>query len=269
PWEWYPELKKITDRYGVIIFSTPFDDTAVDFLENMKMPVYKVASLEITDTVLLRKIAKTGKPVIISRGTSSPSEIRQALEMLKSNGAGPMAVLHCVSSYPSRPEEMNLKTIPDIVKKLGVVSGLSDHTLSISVPVAAAALGASIIEKHLTLRRSDGGTDCDFSLEPDEFKKMVDSIREVEKSLGRPTYKLVGGEKESARLRRSIFVVQDIKKGDQFTLKNVKSIRPGCGLPVKFFEEVIGLKARKDIEKGTPLKWKLIKKSKKLKEVKY
>lgn len=259
PWGWYQEIKKITDKYKVILFSTPFDETAVDFLEEMGTPLYKVASLEVTDTELLKKIAQTKKPVIISRGATSVSEIGAALNILKKNGAKEIAVLHCVSAYPARPEEMNLKTIPDIAKKFKVIAGLSDHSLGLAIPLAAVALGASIIEKHITLKRSDGGVDTDFSLEAEEFKNLVKAIREVEKALGRPNYATTKDEEKNKIFRRSLFIVKDLKGGDQFTADNVKSIRPGHGLSPRFFPAIIGKVAKRNIRPGTPLDWRLIK----------
>lgn len=259
PWEWQPKLKKIAEDLGMILFSTPFDDTAIDFLEKMDVPCYKVASFECTDTWLLKKIAKTKKPVIISRGMASEEELKEAVSTLRENGTDQIAVLHCVSAYPAKPEEMNLKTIPDIRERFGVVSGLSDHTLGIEVAIAAVALGASIIEKHVTLDRSAGGVDDSFSLEPHELKQLVSSVRVVEKALGKPHYVPASPrEAEEKHWRRSLFVVQNIKKGEKFTSENVRSIRPADGLPTKFFDEIIGKTAKRDIERGTPLAFDLI-----------
>ena len=258
PWKWQPELKKIAESCGVLLFSTPFDETAVDFLETMEVAVYKVASFEIPDIELLKKIASTKKPVIISRGMSSFSELQTAISVLRKNGASDVAVLHCVSSYPAKPEEMNLLTIPDIKKKFGVVVGLSDHTLTTAVSVASVALGASIIEKHFTLRRSDGGPDAGFSLEPEELKQLVCDIRTVEKALGQVRYGAGEKEAENIVFRRSLFVVRDIRNGERFTRKNIRCIRPGYGLAPIFLPKVLGKKANKDIKKGTPLSWKEI-----------
>lgn len=258
PWEWQPKLKKIANNYGIPLFSTPFDETAVEFLEKMGVPAYKIASFEITDIELLKKVAQTKKPVIISRGMSSLEELKFAVSVLRKNGASQIAVLHCVSSYPADPEEMNLTTIADIKKKLNVVSGLSDHTLTISVAVASAALGASIIEKHFTLKRSDGGPDAGFSLEPEEFKELVKSVREAEKAVGKTQYRSGGKEKENIIFRKSLFIVRDIKRGEEFTRENVRCIRPGYGLAPKFLPKIIGKKSKKIIKRGTPLAWKLV-----------
>jgi pseudaminic acid synthase len=258
PWEWQPKLKKIAEGYGRILFSTTYDETAVDFLEKMGMLAYKIASFEIADLELLKKVANTKKPIIISRGMASLEELELAISTLRENGAPQIAVLHCISSYPAKPEEMNLATIPDVRERFGVVVGLSDHTLTTSVAVAAVALGASIIEKHFTLRRADGGSDAAFSLEPEEFKELVKSVREVEKAVGKIQYGPGKGELENIVFRRSLFVVEDIKSGGKFTPRNVRCIRPGYGLAPKFLPEIRGRKAKKDIKRGTPLKWNLI-----------
>lgn len=258
PWEWQKELKEIVESYGKIFFSTAYDETAVDFLEKMKIPAYKVASFEITDIELLKKIAKTKKPVIISQGMASLDELKLALLTLKKNGIKQVAVLHCVSSYPAKPEEMNLATIPDIRRRFGVVAGLSDHTLTTSVAVASVSLGASIIEKHFTLRRADGGPDASFSLDPEEFKVLVESVRQVEKAIGKVNYGVGKEELENIVFRRSLFVVKDVKKGEKFTRENLKSIRPGYGLSPKYFKTVLGKKIKKTTRKGTPLSWDLI-----------
>lgn len=260
PWEWQPKLKQYAESKGLLLFSTPFDNTAVDFLEKMKVSLYKVASFEIADIPLLKRIGKTKKPVIISRGLASLNDIKLAIKTLKANGAPAVAVLHCVSSYPALPEQMNLATIPDIGKKFKVVSGLSDHTLDITVSLTAVALGAAIIEKHFTLKRTDGGPDAGFSLEPAELKKLVLTVREIEQAIGKPTYKIGKKEKENIVFRRSLFAVKDIKRGEKFTVRNLRSIRPGYGLAPKYYDQILGKSARKDIAAGTPLSWKLIKK---------
>lgn len=258
PWEWQPKLQKIAKRYGVILFSTPFDDTAVDFLEKMKVPAYKVASFEIGDLELLKKIGSAKKPVIISRGMADLREIRLAVKILKKSGAPSVAVLHCVSSYPARPEEMNISTIPLLHKKLKTVVGISDHNLDPAVTIGAVALGAKIVEKHVTLRRVDGGPDAAFSLEPKELKELVRSIRTVEESMGKP--RIFPGKRESTNLifRRSLFVVKDAKKGDKISRLNVRCIRPGYGLQPVFLNEVLGKKFRKDARRGAPLTRDLI-----------
>lgn len=253
PWDWQPKLQKIAKKYGVILFSTPFNPTAVDFLEKMKVLVYKVASFEIGDLELLKKIGSTKKPVIISRGMANLGEIKLAIKTLKNAGAPSVAVLHCVSSYPANPEEMNISTIPLLQKKLGVIAGISDHNLDSAVTIGAVALGAKIVEKHVTLKRSDGGPDAAFSLEPKELGDLIRSIRIVERSLGKP--QLVPGKRESSNLifRRSLFVVKDVKRGDKLSLVNVRCIRPGYGLQPKFLNKVLEKKFKKDIKRGTPL----------------
>jgi len=259
PWDWQPKLKRHAEKKGAILFSTPFDKTAVDFLEKMNVALYKVASFEVVDIPLLKRIGQTKKPVIMSRGMASVPELKLAIKTLRNNGAPKIAVLHCVSSYPAQPEQMNLATIADIAKKFKVTPGLSDHTLSITVPIAAVALGARIIEKHITLSRADGGPDAEFSLEPDELKQMVKSVREAQLAIGKPYYGLDKKESENIIFRRSLFAVKNIKKGEKFTEENIRSIRPGYGLTPKYYDKVIGKTAVKNIERGTPLNWNLIK----------
>src|SRR4030042_6067032 len=258
PWEWQPKLKKYAESKGLVLFSTPVQESAVAFLEKMNVSMYKVGSFEIVDLGLLKKIGKTKKPVIISRGMASIKEIKLAIKTLKNAGAPQVAVLHCVSSYPAIPSEMNLATIPAIAKRCGVISGLSDHSLGTAVALTAIGLGACIIEKHLTLRRSDGGPDAAFSLEPKEIKELVEAVRETEMIIGRPAFYTGKREKENKIFRRSLFVVKKIRKGEKFTFENIRSIRPGYGLMPKFLEKILGRKARKDIERGTPLKWNLV-----------
>lgn len=258
PWEWQPELKKIANSYGIPLFSTPFDDAAVDFLEKMGVPAYKIASFEITDIELLKKIACTGKPVIISRGMASLPELKLAVSTLRKYGTPSIAILHCISSYPAKPEEMNLATIPDIRKKFGAVVGLSDHSLSTLVPIIAVALGASIIEKHFTLSRADDGPDASFSLEPEEFKELVKSVRGTEKAIGTICYGVGKKESENIIFRRSLFVVKDIRKGEKFTRENIRCIRPGYGLAPKFLPKILGKKSKKSIKRGMPLVWEFI-----------
>ena len=219
PWEWQPKLKKYAEERGLVCFSSPFDNTAVDFLEKMKVELYKVASFEVVDIPLLKRIGRTKKPVIMSRGMASLSELKLAVRTLKENGAPDVAILHCVSSYPARPEEMNLATIPEISKKLNVIAGLSDHSSGIAAAIASVALRSSIIEKHLIISREEGGPDAAFSLEPDEFSQLVKSVREAEKAIGKPSIKVGNGESENIIFRKSLFVVKDIKKGELFTKK--------------------------------------------------
>jgi len=256
PWEWQPKLKAVAEELGLDCFSTPFDDSAVDFLENMKVPAHKIASFELVDSSLLRKVAVTGKPVIMSTGMATLAEIDEAVRTLREAGCTQLALLKCTSAYPSPPEEMNLRTISHLSNAFGVPVGLSDHTLGFSVPVAAVTLGACIVEKHLTIRRSDGGPDAAFSLEPAEFKAMVNAVRVAEAALGRVNYEVTKNEAASRNFRRSLFVVEDVKSGEVFTPKNVRSIRPGYGLPPKYLPIVIGRQAAQDLTRGTPLSWK-------------
>lgn len=253
PWEWQPKLKAEAEKLGMHCFSTPFDETAVDFLEKMDVPAHKIASFELVDTILLKKVAATGKPVIMSTGMATLAEIDEAVRTLRANGCTQLALLKCTSAYPSLPEDMNLRTIPHLADAFGVPVGLSDHTLGIAVPVAAVALGACIIEKHFTLCRSDGGPDAGFSLEPGEFKAMVEAVRVAEKSLGVVSYEISEKEAASRVFRRSLFVVKDIKKGEKFTPENIRSIRPGHGMPVKEMKRVLKATASKDLEQGTPM----------------
>ncbi|MBU6182378.1 MAG: pseudaminic acid synthase [Verrucomicrobia bacterium] len=253
PWGWQPTLKAEAEKLGMHCFSTPFDETAVDFLEKMEVPAHKIASFELVDTILLKKVAATGKPVIMSTGMATLAEIDEAVRILRANGCTQLALLKCTSAYPSLPEDLNLRTIPHLAEAFGVPAGLSDHTLGIAVPVAAVALGACIIEKHFTLRRSDGGPDSAFSLEPEEFRAMVDAVRVAEKALGKVNYEMSEKEQASRVFRRSLFVVKDMKAGEEFTRENVRSIRPGHGLPVKELYRVLGQKATGNLHRGTPL----------------
>lgn len=254
PWEWQPRLKALANDLGMDCFSTPFDATAVDFLEEMNVPCHKVASFEVADIPLLKKIGSTGKPVIMSTGMASLAEIDEAVTTLRESGTRELALLKCTSAYPAPPEEANLRTIPHLAQAFNCVAGLSDHTLGSAVAVGAVAVGARIVEKHFTLARADGGPDSAFSMEPDEFRQMVQDIRTVEKALGSVCYDLTPKQKECKVFRRSLFVVKDMKAGDVFTEENVRSIRPGYGLPPKFLGLVLGKRANTFIAKGTPLK---------------
>lgn len=258
PWEWQPKLKAMADSLGIMLFSTPFDFTAVDFLETMDVPCHKIASFEIVDLPLIRKVAATGKPVIMSTGMASEAEIEEAVTAFRGAGGSELVLLKCTSAYPAPPEEMNLRTIPYLAERFGVVAGLSDHTLGIDMPIAAVALGARVIEKHLCLSRDLGGPDAAFSLEPDEFTAMVRSVRNVEKGLGTVCFELTEKQKASAVFRRSLFAAQDIKAGETLTPDNVRSVRPGHGLHPKHFDDIIGQTAKAAIRKGTPLSWELI-----------
>ncbi|MFZ3263886.1 MAG: pseudaminic acid synthase [Terriglobales bacterium] len=258
PWEWQPKLKEIANELGMHLFSSGFDDSAVDFLEQMNVPAHKVASFELVDVGLIQKMARTKKPLIMSTGMASEVEIAEAVQAARQAGATQIALLKCTSAYPAPPEEANLLTIPELARQFDCPTGLSDHTMGIAVPVAAVALGASIIEKHLCLSRADGGPDSAFSLEPQEFKTMVDAVHTVEKALGLPQFAASQREASSLKFRRSLFVVEDVKQGDVFTKQNVRSIRPADGLLPRHIDEVLGRRAACNIERGTPLSWNLI-----------
>jgi len=258
PWEWQPRLKTIADGLDLALFSSPFDDTAVDFLEQMRVPAYKIASFEMIDTPLIEKVARTGKPVIISTGMATLEEIHDAVAAVHRTGNSQLALLKCTSAYPAPPEEMNLHTIPDLSRRFGVPVGLSDHTLGTAVPVAGVSVGACIVEKHFTLSRSVRGPDSEFSLEPHEFKRMVEDIRTAERALGGVCYAVSEREQASKVFRRSLFVVKDIRAGEIFTIDNVRSIRPANGLPPKFLGDVLGRKAAVDLKRGTPLRWEAV-----------
>lgn len=258
PWEWHPRLKEIAEDLGLVFFSTPFDKSAADFLENLNVPAYKVASFEITDIPLIEYIALKGKPVIISTGIATFSDIEEAVNAIRSKRNNEIILLKCVSAYPTPLEDVNLETIPDMREKFKTIVGLSDHTLGISVPIASVTLGAKIIEKHFILDRKLRSPDAAFSLEPEEFKAMVKSVREVEKALGEVSYELTEKMKKSRELSRSLFVVKDIKAGEIFTGKNVRSIRPGYGLHPKHLKNILGKKAKKNIKRGTPLNWNFV-----------
>jgi pseudaminic acid synthase len=253
PWEWQPQLKREAECLGLTCFSTPFDDSSVDFLETLNVPAYKIASFELIDVGLLQKVARTRKPIILSTGMATFEEIGAAVQTLRKAGCEELALLKCTSSYPSRPEDMNLKTIPHMQQAFGVPVGLSDHTLGLPVPIAAVALGACIIEKHLTLRRADGGPDSAFSLEPDEFREMVEAVRVAEKSFGEVSYALTKAEQSSRVFRRSLFAVEDIQAGQQFTTDNVRSIRPSHGLHPGLLGRLLGRRATRTIKRGSPL----------------
>jgi pseudaminic acid synthase len=258
PWEWQPRLKDIAAEMGLDLFSTPFDHSAVEFLERMQVPAYKIASFELVDLPLIERAARTGKPLIVSTGMATLAEIDEAVRAARGAGAKAIALLKCTSAYPAVPAEMQLGTIPHLAAAFGLPVGLSDHTLGIAVPVAAVALGACLVEKHLTLSRSRGGPDSAFSLEPREFKAMAAAIRVAEAALGEGRYELTEQETASRVFRRSLFVVQDMQAGETFTPENVRSIRPGHGLPPKYLPEVLGQKAAVNIKKGTPLSFDLI-----------
>jgi len=256
PWVWQPELKRIADDLGLTLFSTPFDSAAVDFLEQMQVPAYKIASFELVDLPLLRRVAATGKPILLSTGMATLGEIDEAVAAIREAGGSELALLKCSSAYPASPEQMNLRTIVHLARAFDVVVGLSDHTLEPVVPVAAVAAGACIIEKHLTLSRADGGADSRFSLEPAEFKQMVQAVRIAHAALGGVHYGPSEQETELRRLRRSLFVVENVTRGEEFTAKNVRSIRPSDGLHPRFLDRILGQKARVNVARGTPLHWR-------------
>ncbi|EPG75993.1 pseudaminic acid synthase [Leptospira fainei serovar Hurstbridge str. BUT 6] len=258
PWDWQPKLQEIAKSLGLEIFSSPFDKSSVDFLEKMSVPAYKIASFEITDIPLIKYVASKGKPIIISTGIAFIDDINLAVQACREVGNNRIIILKCTSSYPAPYDEINLKTIPNLSETFGVVAGLSDHTEGWAVPVAAVALGAKVIEKHFILDRKIGGPDSSFSMEPDEFRTMVDAIRNVEKALGSVNYDLSEKVKTSREFSRSLFIVKDIKKGEQFTHENVRSIRPGFGLPPKYFERILGKTALEDFIAGTPLDFGMI-----------
>jgi len=259
PWEWHQPIRELARELELDCFSTPFDATAVDFLETLDMPAYKIASFEIVDIPLLTRIAGTGKPVIMSTGMATLEEIVEAVEAVRAAGTGGLALLKCTSAYPAPPYEVNLRTIGHLAETFDVPVGLSDHTLGIAVPVAAVAAGACIVEKHVTMARADGGPDSDFSLEPDEFKAMVDAIRVAERAMGCVQYGVSDAEKSSRVFRRSLFVVKDVKEGEVLSDAHVRSIRPGHGLHPRHLSEVLGRRAACDVARGTPLRWDLVK----------
>ncbi|WP_370641346.1 pseudaminic acid synthase [Eubacterium sp. MSJ-33] len=258
PWEWQEELQTYAHACGIDFFSSPFDLTAVDFLENLHVPAYKVASFEINDIPFIRKIAKTGKPIIMSTGIAYLEDIDLAVRTCLEEGNDQVILLKCISSYPAPYENMNLNVIPNMKDTFDCICGLSDHSMGTEIAVAAVALGAKVIEKHFTLCRADGGEDSQFSMEPQEFKSMVQQIRNVEKALGTVTYALNDAQIDSRIYSRSLFVVKDIKQGEVFTPENVRSIRPGIGMHTKHWDEILGKHARCDIEKGTPMDWKYV-----------
>lgn len=255
PYEWQPKLKKIAEDLGLVFFSSPFDFEGVDFLESIDCPIYKIASLEITDIPLIEYIASKGKPMIISTGVAEIEDIELALEACYRQGNRDITLLKCTSQYPATVEEANLITIPDMKKRFGIEVGVSDHTMGSLVPTVAVSLGATVVEKHFILDRKLGGPDSTFSMEPHEFKEMVDSVRQTEAALGKVKYSVSDTDKNRCR---SLFVVQDIKNGDLLTEENIKSIRPGYGLHPMYYKEILGKKVLKDISRGTPFKFEYI-----------
>jgi len=253
PWEWHKQLFDVAKEEGLICFSSPFDSTAVDLLEELNCPIYKIASFEITDIPLIEYVASKGKPIIISTGIADISDIELAIETCHKAGNTDITILKCTSAYPAAPQDANLSTIEDIKKRFNVKSGLSDHTMGIEGPVVAVALGATVIEKHFILDRSIGGPDAHFSLDESEFKAMVDAVRIAEKMIGKVDYEMTEKKIQSRNFSRSLFISSHVKKGDVLTNENVRSVRPGIGLPPKYLKEIIGKTFNSDLEMGTPL----------------
>ena len=259
PWEWHAELQEYAHELGLDFFSTPFDFSAVDFLEDLDVPVHKIASFEMVDIPLIKYVSATGKPAIMSTGMASLAEIEEAVKAFKSTGNEQLVLLKCTSSYPAPYEESNLRTIPHLAETFGVSAGLSDHTMGITAPIVAVTLGACVIEKHFILDRSIGGPDSSFSLEPAEFKAMVEAVRIAEKAIGQISYQTTPKQQSGLAFRRSLFVVEDVKEGERFTSTNVRSIRPSNGLHTRHYDEVLGSVATRDLKKGEPLSWDMVK----------
>ncbi len=258
PWEWHRPIIERAQTHGMIVFSTPFDATAVDFLEELHVPAYKIASFENADLPLIRKVAATGKPMIISCGMASVAELDEAVRTARDNGCDQIVLLKCTSSYPASPESANIRTITHLRELFAIEAGLSDHTLGIGVAVASVALGATVIEKHFTIDRSQGGVDAAFSLEPHEMRLLVEETRRAWQSLGGVTYGTSSAEKKSMQFRRSLYVAEDMRAGDVFTPRNLRSVRPGFGMPPKYYDRLIGHRVKNDIPKGTPVSWDLL-----------
>lgn len=258
PWDWQPKLKELANSLGMDCFSSPFDFTSVDFLEKMDVPAYKIASFEITDIPLIKKVAETGKPVIISTGIATVEDIELALKTCKEAGNENVILLKCSSAYPAPYESINLNTMVDMAEKFGCIMGLSDHTMGCAVSIAAVAMGAKVIEKHLTLARADGGVDAAFSMEPEEFKEMVEGIRNVEKAKGIVSYDLTDKQKSQRTFSRSLFIAADIKAGEVLTPENLRSVRPANGLHTKYYEELLGRKVVRDCKYGEPMSWDMV-----------
>ena len=257
PWEWHSKIFEVAKEEGLVCFSSPFDNSAVDLLEKLNTPIYKIASFEITDIPLIEYAASKGKPMIISTGIAEIKDIELAIKACKKSGNNDITILKCTSAYPSDPKDSNLLTIPDIKTRFGVKVGLSDHTMGIEGPVVATVLGATVIEKHFILNKSIGGADAHFSLDEKEFTEMVNSVRKAEEMLGKVDYAMSEKKMKSRQFSRSLFVVKNVKIGDQITLENVRSIRPGFGLHPKHFSLIIGKQFNQDLEKGTPLSFEL------------
>lgn len=258
PWEWHKPLFEHARKRGLMIFSTPFDESAVDFLEELGVGAYKIASFENTDWPLLKKVAATGKPVIMSTGLATITDLDEAVRTLRDAGCKDLVLLKCTSTYPATPENTHLATIPHMRELFKCHIGLSDHTMGIGAAVAAVALGARVVEKHFTLRRADGGVDSTFSIEPDELKNLVIESERAFLAMGQVFYGVQEAEKKSLRFKRSLYVVKDVKAGEKFTADNLRVIRPGDGMQPKFYETILGKTASRDIKAGTPLTWEVL-----------
>lgn len=258
PWEWHKDIFDRCKQKGIIGFSSPFDETAVDFLEGLNCPVYKIASFELVDIPLIKKVASTGKPIIMSTGMATIDEIQEAVNCAKESGCKDLVLLKCYSNYPANPANSNLLTITDMRKRFGCEIGLSDHTLGIGVPIASIALGATVIEKHFTLSKKDGGVDSSFSLEPFEMKELVRETRKAWQALGKINYGPIGEEVKSLVFRRSVYAVKDIKVGEVLTSENVKVVRPGLGLSPKYYKDILNKQAKRDIARGTGINWEMV-----------
>ena len=258
PWKWHKPIFEHCKKLGLIYLSTPFDETAVEFLEDLDVPCYKIASFENTDIPLIRKVAATGKPMIISTGMANIFELDEAVKAARECGCTELILLKCTSSYPAIPDHTNLSTLPHMAKLFNCQIGISDHTMGIGVAVASVGFGANVIEKHFTLDRNDGGVDSEFSIEPDEMCNLVKETKSAWQAIGKVSYGPTENEKNSYKFRRSLYVIKDMKKGDKFTEENIKAIRPGFGLTPKYYETLLGKKAIRDILRGTALKWDLV-----------
>ncbi|WP_369380988.1 pseudaminic acid synthase [Lysinibacillus fusiformis] len=258
PWEWHKEIFAKAQELGLLAFSSPFDETAVDFLETLNVPAYKIASFENVDIPLIKKVARTGKPMIISTGMATAAELDEAVRAAREEGNNQIILLKCTSTYPATPANSNLVTIPHLKEMFSTEIGLSDHTMGVGVSVTAVALGATVIEKHFTTSRAEGGVDSEFSMEPHELKMLVEETKRAWQSLGNVSYGPTSAEKESAKFRRSLYIGSDLKAGDILTEQNVRNVRPGLGLPTKYYDLVIGKSIKHDVKKGTPLSWELL-----------
>jgi len=258
PWEWHQEIFNKAKELGLLAFSSPFDETAVDFLETLDVPAYKIASFENVDIPLIRKVARTGKPIIISTGMATAAELDEAVRAARAEGNHQIILLKCTSTYPATPANSNLATIPHMRELFGTEIGLSDHTMGVGVSVAAVTLGATVIEKHFTTSRADGGVDSAFSMEPHELKMLVEETERAWQSLGQVQYGPTEAEKDSTKFRRSLYIGEDLKAGDVLTKENLRNVRPGLGLPTKYYDLVLGKTVKQDVKKGTPLSWELL-----------